>query len=143
MNHITSDPSPPLGQPLEDVFARVLRMMILSMHLKEHSPGQTTLMDLLAIDMSAIKYTIGGTPYNAAKISGTGETVEQDGVVRKNLKQWEKDTFEDACSEESFAKKRFLLDLLSRGIIVPQIFDDIEPLSSSRNLTAWKNQSKP
>jgi hypothetical protein len=138
LNHITSDPSPPLGQPLEDVFARVLRMRILSMHLKEHSPGQTTLMDLLAINMSAIKYTIGGTPYNAAKISGTGKTVKQVGVARKNLKQWEKDTFEYACSEESFAKKDFLFDLLSRGIIVPRIFKDIRPLSSSQNLTAWK-----
>ena len=88
------------------------------MHLKEHSPGQTTLMDLLAINMSAIKYTIGGTPYNAAKISGTGKTVRQDGVARKNLKQWEKDTFEYAYSEETFAKKDFLFDLLSRGIIV-------------------------
>ena len=40
------------------------------------------------------------------------------------------------------AKKLFLLDLLSRGIIVPQIFNDIEPLSSSRNLTAWKKTIK-
>ena len=138
LDHITSDPRPPRGQPLEDVFARVLRMRILSMHLKEHSPGQTTLMDLLAIHMSAVKYTIGGTSYNAAKISGTGKTVRQDGVARKNLQQWEKDTFEYACSEESFAKKHFLFDLLSRGIIVPQLFSDIEPLSSSQNLTAWK-----
>ena len=139
--HITSDPSPPLGQPLEDAFARVLRMRILSSHLREHSPGLTTLKDLLAIDMSAIKYTIGGTPYNAAKISGTGKTVEQNGT-QKNLKQWEVDTFEQASGEKNLAKKLFLLDLLSRGIIVPQIFNDIEPLSSSRNLTAWKKSIK-
>jgi hypothetical protein len=93
LNHIKSDPSPPLGQPLEDVFARVLRMRILSSHLKERSPGQTTLMDLLAIDMSAVKYTIGGAQYNAAKISDTGETVEQDGVAQKNTRSFLRITF--------------------------------------------------
>ena len=139
LNHITSDPSPPLGQPLEDVFARMLRMRILSSHLKERRPGQTTLKDLLAIDMSAIKYTIGGTPYKAAKISGTGKTVEQDGVPQKNLEQWEKDTFEYAGSEESYAKKDFLSKLLSREIIVPQLAGvELRTLSSSQNLTAWK-----
>ena len=136
LNHITC---PLSSQPLEDVFARVLRMRMLSSHLKERSPGQTTLKDLLAIDMSAIKYTIGGTPYNASKISGTGETVDQDGVIQKNLEQWEKDTFEYAArSEESYAKRKHLSDLLSRGIIVPKIFHDIGPMSSSLNLTAWK-----
>ena len=138
LNHITSDPSPPPGQPLEDVFARVLRMRILSSHLKERSPGQTTLKDLLAIDMSAIKYTVGGTPYNAAKISGTGKTVEQDGVPKKKIKQWEKDTFEYAsCSEESFAKKDFLSDLLSRGIIVPKELL-LSTMWSSSQIADWK-----
>ena len=45
LRHIASDPSPPRAQPLEDVFARVLRARILSSHLNGRSPGQTTLQE--------------------------------------------------------------------------------------------------
>jgi len=136
VNHIKSPLGSSLGQPLDDLFAKVLRMRIVSSHLKEHFPGFATLRDLLAIDtINNIKYTIGGRPYNATKISTTGKTVVQGGA-QKNFDQWEADTFEHG--DESLAKKRVLLDLLSRPIIVPEVVG-IEPLSSSRNLSAWKN----
>ena len=105
-DHIQSLNSP-LGQPLEDVFARVLRMRLLSAHLQQSSPCLTTLKDLLAIDVDAIKYTIGGTPYNSAKISPSGKFVLQDGV-KKNFQQWETDTFDRVGRiDESLAKKVF------------------------------------
>ena len=137
--HITSPESSPLGQPLEDVFPRVLRMRILSSHLKEGSSGYTTLQDLLAIkDMSMIKYTIGGAPYKAAKISNTGKSVTQDGV-RKSLKQWEADTFEYvAQGVKSAAKRKTLEELLLRKIIAPTRID-ITSVASSRNCFAWKD----
>eukprot|EP01036_Dinobryon_divergens_P024909 gene24909-33402_t len=111
LDHLTTaavpvpESSPLVGQPLEDVFARVLRMKILSLHLKEGRSGHTTLMDLLAIkDMSAIKYTIGGAPYKAAQISNTGNS--------------------------SWKKKEFLSQLLNRKIIAPTSIDIISLASS-------------
>eukprot|EP01035_Chromulina_nebulosa_P069285 gene69285-biopygen11109 len=132
LNHIISGLSPPLGQPLEDVFARVLRMRILSTHLQEHSPGQTTIQDLFAIDMSAIKYTIGGTPYNAAKISDTGKTVTQDGVAKKDLKQWEKDTFEMVTSITTSSQTKIGPD----EIVL--VFEEKSIAENSSGTKVWK-----
>eukprot|EP01035_Chromulina_nebulosa_P069361 gene69361-biopygen28230 len=79
LDHITS-PAPEssqlVGQPLEDVFTRVLRMRILSSHLKEESSGQTTLMDLLAIkDMSLIKMLPSGMTSSPPTKVGSDEIV--------------------------------------------------------------------
>lgn len=128
MNHIKAYSSK-LGQPLDDGASD-----------EDSSPGQTTLMDLLAIDMSAIKYTIGGAPYNAAKISATEDYVVQGDVRKKNLEQWEAETFELLVSEsdESIAKEQALSNLLSCKIIVPTAVVRLDKLSSSRNLTTWK-----
>eukprot|EP01035_Chromulina_nebulosa_P023318 gene23318-biopygen15360 len=135
LNHIKFPLSPPIGQrqPLEDAFARVLRMRILSSHLSEHSPGQTTLQDLLAIDdINAIKYTVGAGPYQAAKISSTETAVVQAGA-QKNLIPWEAD------SDESSAKRKVLSHLLSREIIATK-FVFIRYIRSSKqvDLTEWK-----
>ena len=148
LNHLTT--CPPLLPPLlVDLLARVLRTRILSMHLREHRPGSTTLQALLAIENishEGIKYTTGEGPYSAAKISSTGKTVVQAGVKRNLLKKWEAATFEHA-GIESYGKEDFLQDLLTREIIVPGGFLDMEPLPSSSSssnsssgvdLTAWK-----
>eukprot|EP01035_Chromulina_nebulosa_P022916 gene22916-biopygen15191 len=139
LGHITSPESSPLGQqPLEDVFTSILRIRILSSHLKEgSSSGQTTIKDLLAIkDLSLIKYTIGGAPYKAAKISNSGKSVTPDGV-QKTFMEWEADTFEYVVQGKNVAKRDTLEDLLLRKIIAPTRVD-IMKLASSRNLFAWK-----
>jgi hypothetical protein len=125
------------GQPLEDVFARVLRMRLLSTHLKEHNRGHTTLKDLLAIDVDKIKYTIGGAPYNAAKIYPSGDFVLQDSI-KKSFQQWEGDTFDSVQQiDENLAKKQFLSNLLSQSIIVPTAVVS-DSIWSSRRRPEWK-----
>lgn len=56
-----------------DEFARVQRMRILSMHLKEFGAGQTNLLNLLAIDLDKILHTVGGRPYNVATMTKANE----------------------------------------------------------------------
>ena len=142
LNHIESPLSSALGQPLEDVFTKVLRMRILSTHLKEVNPGQTNLKDLLAIDMSAIKYTIGGKPYNPAKISKAGKSVVQDSVNKK-LDKWEAVTFDRAGPVvKSRAKEVLLSNLLSCEILVPKVVRLEEIWSSIENITDWKESIK-
>jgi hypothetical protein len=52
--HILSEKSGTAkGQVLEDIFPRVIRMRLLSSQLKEEEKGQTTLMELFAIDIKS------------------------------------------------------------------------------------------
>eukprot|EP00597_Dinobryon_sp_UTEXLB2267_P018033 CAMPEP_0201112350 /NCGR_PEP_ID=MMETSP0812-20130820/77193_1 /ASSEMBLY_ACC=CAM_ASM_000668 /TAXON_ID=98059 /ORGANISM="Dinobryon sp., Strain UTEXLB2267" /LENGTH=473 /DNA_ID=CAMNT_0047375675 /DNA_START=346 /DNA_END=1764 /DNA_ORIENTATION=+ len=87
-SELMQSPSPSMkGQPLEDAFQRVLRIRILSMHLKDDDKGQTTLHDLLAVDIKAVMFPIRGRPYSVAKVTKGLTTVEQDGVNR-SVSEW-------------------------------------------------------
>jgi hypothetical protein len=86
------------------------------MHLKVDGSGQTSLRDLLAVDMNAIMFTIGGRPYNTAKVIKGLSTFQQDGVNR-SVTEWISNTFE--LSEFDSLKWNSLDNLLSRTIVVP------------------------
>ena len=102
-SHIQS-PVADKGQALEDAFSSVLRMRILSMHLKDGSmKGQTNLLDLLAIDMKKVLFTVGGRPYNVAKTT-PHKGFEQDGVL-KSAADWMSNTFELGQKTASTMKK--------------------------------------
>ena len=119
------------GQALENIFPRVLRMRLLSTHLKEKEKGQTTLMELFAIDQASIMCTVGGRPYNAANTSSNYSFV-QDGVVR-SAAEWIASTFELGLASDVSAKKIYSLhQLLNRPIVVPE-YVDIIPIPSSVN----------
>lgn len=152
--HVQS-PAPVKGTVLEDVFARVLRMRILSAYLKEEGKGKTSLLELLAIDINAVMYTYGGKQYNAAttvttkgtkkdKVAGKkkkGFRVEQDGVNR-SLAEWTANTFESIGNDPANRRKFHLLNgLLSRTILVPDCLI-IETVVSSRSGKLWKEDVK-
>lgn len=72
---------------LEDIFPRVLRMRLLSTHLKGRKKRQSTLMELFAIDINSIMCTVGSRPYNAANTSSCCSSnyysfKQEDGVDR-------------------------------------------------------------
>ena len=81
-NHVQS-PASVKGAVLEDVFARVLRMKILSAHLKEKDEGTTSLLELLAIDFKAVMYICAGKPFNAATIVAAKGTKKGEAAVKK------------------------------------------------------------
>ena len=153
-NHVQS-PASVKGAVLEDVFARVLRMRILSAHLKEKDKGTTSLLELLAIYFEAVMYICAGKPFNAATIvaaKGTkkggaavkkkrGFRVKQDGVNR-SLAEWTANTFESFGRDPTNRRKSHLLnEILSRTIFVPDRLI-VETVVSSRNRQSWKEDVK-
>ena len=129
------------GQVLEDIFPRVLRMRLLSMHLKEEEKGETTLMELLEIDIKSIMYTVGGRPYNAANTT-SNYSYKQDGVVR-SAEEWMEKTFERA-SASNISTNKFLnlKKILNWPIVVSEIFELSQIASSVNNpvdRSPWKN----
>jgi hypothetical protein len=143
--HILSEKSGTAkGQVLEDILPRVLRMRLLSAHLKRKKRGQTTLMELLAVNIDSIMFTVGGRPYNAANTS-SNYSFKQDGVVR-SAEEWMEKTFERA-SASSMSTNKFLnlKKILNRPIIVSEIFELLQIASSVNNPVdrrPWKNNIK-
>jgi len=142
-NHILSPFPFTKGQPLEDAFQSVLRMRFLSMHLKVDGMGQTTLCDLLAVDLNAIMFTIGGRPYNTAKMIKGLSTFQQDGVNR-SMTQWMSNTFEVAKKSAASTEKQTLLkQLLSRTVLVSETDCMITGIGSSvEDKSQWKADIK-
>ena len=135
-DRILSDSGTAGSRALEDIFPRVLRMRLLSMHLKECNRGTTTLSELFAIDTKSIMCTIGGGPYDAATSRGEDSFEQGDGVLR-NAEEWVAHTFEREMDSPVSARKiETLRKLLNQPIVLPE---DIEIVSMAKSVsTPWK-----
>ena len=136
-----------VGQPFEDIFVRILRIRILSMHLKENSKsGTTNLMEIFGINRATIVQTAEGLPYKRANmmISKNPSYYLERKNVRMTVKRWTEATFESynyAKVANSKKKEKDLNILLNAEIVLPDAFD-FDDIESSSNREEWKKQIK-
>lgn len=122
--HLLSEKGTAKGQALLEIFPRVLRMRLLSTHLKGEKKGRTTLKELFAVDLKSIMCTVEGRPFHAATTTSRKNSLLQDGARRSGWK-----------IPSSLTKVIHLEEILNRPILLSDVK---EPLLIASSMYAGK-----